>query len=131
MLKSATENMQVIMEIAEKTKNIELKKEILDLKQHVLDLQTENIELRKTLQETQKKQEYNMVFENNIYVNRNEDGTVEGKYCTPCWDSKNKAVRLNKLDSYSYEYRCLVCENYFVTNNAYQEPSLSIDENFI
>lgn len=113
MIKSAKENIQAVLDIAEQTKNIELKQEILNLKEVVLELQSENMGLKQELQDKKQKQSYNMEFKGEFYVNKNDDGTEQGKYCSKCWDDEGKAMNLilKKYSSGSEILECLKCKN--------------------
>lgn len=104
-IKKITDNVKAITEIADAIKNVELRSLILDLKEQVLELREENLLLK---EELSKRVDYNMVFENNSYWIKNEDGTKDGPFCSACWDNNKKAVRMKNGQG---TYSCPVCQN--------------------
>lgn len=104
-IKTITDNVKAIKEIADATQNLELKSLIIDLKEQVLELREENHSLKEQLS---KKTDYNMQFENNAYWNIKEDETKDGPFCSACWDNHKKAVRMKAGQSASV---CPVCKN--------------------
>ena len=98
MLDNILNSAKVALKIADSLKNQDLKEEILNLRE-------ENISLKEQLS---KRQNFNMVFENNRYFNVKEDNTKEGPYCSNCWDSDKMAIRLQRVD-YHLEGKCYIC----------------------
>lgn len=105
MLDNILNSAKVALKIADSLKNQDLKEAILGLKEEILNLQEENISLKEHLS---KRQNFNMVFENNRYFNVKEDNTKEGPYCSNCWDSDKMAIRLQRVD-YHLEGKCYIC----------------------
>lgn len=91
MIKEITEDIKTILDIAEKTQNIELKNLIVDLKEKVLNLKEENLILKEKLSI---QENFNMIFYNNVYYDEKPDGLKIGPYCTNCFDRDKKAIRL-------------------------------------
>lgn len=104
--KVAVDASKKALDIANQLKNVELKEAILDLKEELIRLREENISLKENLS---KQEKYNMHFKENFdyYVNIKEDGTEEGSYCTVCWDTDRKAVRLHQG---AYNKYCDACK---------------------
>lgn len=99
-----------ILSNPDQLKNTDLKTNILDLKEEILSLRTENVSLK---EELQKQKQYNMVFENDLYWNVKENEEKEGPYCTKCWDSQRKSIRMhNSAGSMGtgHCYKCPECD---------------------
>lgn len=105
MLDNILNSAKVALKIADSLKNQDLKEAILGLKEEILNLREENISLKEQLS---KRQNFNMVFENNRYFNVKEDNSREGPYCSNCWDSDKMAIRLQHFNPHS-EGECYVC----------------------
>jgi hypothetical protein len=105
MLDNILNSAKVALKIADSLKNQDLKEAILGLKEEILDLREENISLKEQLS---KRQNFNMVFENNRYFNVKEDNSQEGPYCSNCWDSDKMAIRLQHFNPHS-KGECYVC----------------------
>ncbi|MBR6099474.1 hypothetical protein IKP85_06980 [bacterium] len=103
---SIIQGCEKIFNIASDIKNSELLEEICSLKKAIYELTEENVQLKKELAN---KNKYNMKPEQNYYANYNEDGNLEGKYCTHCYDAENLAIRLNEYEK--GKYYCPHCKN--------------------
>jgi hypothetical protein len=119
-IKTALDNIKAIIEIADSTKNIELKSYIVDLKEQILELKDENFDLKEQLRQ---RTEHNMIFENRVYWDLKEDGTKDGPYCPSCWDSEGKAVRLGPLQvaGPNSVHQCYVCKNTIVVKSLFSK----------
>lgn len=102
--------MKKIKEVNEKISDAEIKMFIADigmelstLKCSFADLLDENRELKNQIKELCSKKEEVLRVKNGLYYREDEDGP----FCTGCYDSKNKLIRLTSfgLDS----YKCPVC----------------------
>ena len=94
----------LITKIGKESNNLALQKAILELDKKNYTLEKEILELKKELD---KREQFNMAFEEKYYWNSKEDGTKEGPYCAACWDSDKKAIRV-LLEDYGSDY-CKVC----------------------
>ena len=90
-IKTITDNVKAIKEIADATQNIELKSHILDLKEQILELREENLKLKEKLAQ---KSKFNMIFENKVYWDVKENGTKDGPFCPVCWDKEHLPIRI-------------------------------------
>ena len=85
------ELIELITKLGEETNNLALQKAILELDKKNYQLEKEILELKKELD---KRNQYNMVFENNQYWNYKDDGSKEGPFCVTCWDYDKTPSRL-------------------------------------
>jgi hypothetical protein len=83
--------------LVQKIDNIELYKKILELQSDALKLVEENGNLKGEIQELEEafKIKDTLLFENNHYYVVKDD-TKQGPYCTYCWDTGRKLVRLHQ-----------------------------------
>ncbi len=82
--------------IAKESGKLELQGEILGVYEKLLEQQKKISDLEgenKTLKEKLEIKE-NLVYENNIYWIE-KDNKRDGPYCTCCWDSEHKLIRLH------------------------------------
>jgi len=110
-IKTITDNVKAIKEIADATQNLELKSLIVDLKEQVLELREENHSLK---EELSKKTGYNMVFENCVYWNILDNKEKDGPFCPVCWDKDKLAIRLGpeiNAPAYGRIRKCYSCNN--------------------
>jgi len=85
-----------ISKLLEIIKDPDLKIKINDLFVENISLKEKNFTLKKKIEEFNKveKIKSKLIFENNhYYVQEKEDKT--GPFCTKCWDSENKLIRLH------------------------------------
>jgi len=87
----------------------ELINQLAELKITCSELLTENSELKNALNEIKKQKMANVVLVGDIYMSEND-----GPYCTSCWDSKNKKIRLKEqitdlINITGHRYICPVC----------------------
>lgn len=85
--------------LVQKADNIELNQKILRLQAELGDLLDENRRLKDRVGELEaiQKIKEDLIFEDNLYWRRAEDGR-DGPYCTKCWDSNQDLIRLQALD---------------------------------
>ncbi len=105
-MKKAMDIIKKLLDFAERVKDIDTKSALLDLKEEILSLRDENLELREKLSQ---KEDFNMVFDDNMYWNLKSDGTKDGPYCAKCWDRDKKAIRLENMGQVN-AYYCAVCK---------------------
>jgi regulator of replication initiation timing len=86
-----------IASMIQKVDNIELYKTILDLQANVMELVEENGRLKSDLAEFSEKlkTKESLFFEHDAYWSKKADGTKDGPFCSNCWDSKQKLIRLH------------------------------------
>ena len=87
------------VQLVQKIDNIELYRKILDLQSDALKMVDDNAKLRDRIKELEAAFAIkdSLVFENNSYFVR-KDTVQDGPYCTLCWDTDRKLVRLHKDD---------------------------------
>lgn len=95
---SIVDNIKDIANVVRKADSIDLYRQILDLQQEALELVEENINLKNEIREFKNKMDLQekLTFHDNMYFINNDDEN-DGPYCTTCWDSENKLVRLHEL----------------------------------
>lgn len=93
MLKTIKENIEALAEIAERTKDLELKNTILNLKEQILTIKEENLVLKEQIALNNQKE--NLIFKNNMYWKKLDDGSEEGPYCSGCYDTKKTLIRMH------------------------------------
>jgi regulator of replication initiation timing len=106
---SLIDEIKSIAGVIQKVDNIELYRKILDLQAEALELIEQNSSLRAEnirLKEINKIQS-NLVFKGNKYWLKKEESKMEGPYCSKCWDSNNKLLRMHDLDDY---FHCPECK---------------------
>lgn len=91
------ETIKDAVSLAQKSDNIQLYKSILDAYNAAIDLMSENADLKERIKglEMQKVTDDKLEFNNNAYWIKREDGTIDGPYCSKCWDVDKKLVRLH------------------------------------
>lgn len=88
------------IEIVQKV--LTLQSDMMELQDHVQALKEENRQLKKQLQ-----QKDELDFKNNMYW-RTIGDTQEGPFCTKCFDSEGKIIRLHGDDDRGY--KCPECK---------------------
>lgn len=105
MLDKIINSAKVALDIADAMKNQDLRSAILDLKEELLKLREENTNIKEQLSV---RENYNMQFLDNAYFNVKSDETKDGPFCSRCWDSDKKAIRLLKKQGANL-YECPNC----------------------
>lgn len=105
------ETVKDVAELVQKADNIELYRKLVDLQIQVMemfamnrDLQEENRTLRERLAF-----KADLKFVGNRYIRQTDDG--EEEYCSGCYDSEGKAIRLQSTGSTSALW-CPLCKRY-------------------
>lgn len=100
-----------ISKIIDIIKDPDLKIKINDLYGENIKLKEENYELKKKLDKLAEESEIQskLVHENNHYFVKTENGN-DGPYCTKCWDSEHKLVRIHTGNS-SHGVQYYTCPN--------------------
>jgi len=115
------EDVKQMMEIIQKSDNIDLVKKMIDIQKQAMDLMEENRTLKeenKSLQENLKAKE-TMILENGFYwmeIKNQNETEKEGPFCPGCWVEKSKPVPLvfdpdNRCEPYR---KCPNCEVKFI-----------------
>jgi len=93
----------------QKANNIELYQQLLDLGSQALELQSENAKLQQENVDIKKKLEVAGDIERyeGLVVTLKSDET-KIKYCSHCWDSKEKLIQVS---CYAGEFSCPHCHN--------------------
>lgn len=88
-----------ISKILDLIKDPDLKIKISDLVSENLSLKEENFKLKRKLESIENKIaiEKNLLIEGNLYF-MNKENKKDGPFCTKCWDSDKKLVRLHLSD---------------------------------
>ncbi len=97
--------------------NIELYRQILDLQAGIMDMLDENLLLKQEIRQLKDKRatQESLRFEDNVYWKKDPDG-AERAYCSCCWDTKERLVRLHKQEIYepagvkAHRWYCPGCE---------------------
>lgn len=121
-LKSVASTLQEAGKIEQYRQILDAQKELLQMQKTIFDLEEELKHLKEEL-----KLKDSLIFENNFYWTNNE-GKKDGPFCSCCWDSDKKTVRVLPLNqSYS---ECPKCKNTVQTGPDYNENRVSnnIDE---
>lgn len=103
-----------ILKILDIIKDPDLKIKISQLYGENLKLKDENQTLKKQVDKLKDNQAIssNLVHEDNHYFLLKKDKDKDGPFCTKCWDSDNKLIRLHKInENYGQEYfQCPNCK---------------------
>lgn len=94
-------------ELASGANDLQLKGMLLDIQGAVYDLQEENRNLREEIHELKNTQisSERLIFKDHAYY----DGK-DGPFCSACWDSNNKLIRMNTAAGGGWqEYFSLEC----------------------
>jgi len=86
----------------------EIQEKLSEYQKKIQNLEEENKELKEKL-----KIKENLIFENNVYWLKRENGNKDGPFCTRCWDKDNKLIRLYSSSHEDLYGRCLECGNRF------------------
>lgn len=106
-----------VMNIAQKSDNIDLYKKILDLSAQALELQEENTRLRNENDELRNNQilEEKIVRYDQPYITVNGDDN-KTLYCSRCWDVDRRLVQIRCMDN--GHFSCPNCNNQGIYNEA-------------
>lgn len=107
---SLYESIKDVANIVQKADNIDLYQKILDLQQEALDMIEENRDLKEKIRQLEDNTniEEKLVFKENKYYLKKENGIEVGPFCTVCWDINKKLVRLH-FES-GTKYNCNACK---------------------
>lgn len=113
VLMGAYEAIKDAVSMIQKTDNIELYRTILDVQKECLDLLEENRILKeqvRLLQDNKDIQE-RLLVKGHCYYMPKENGSLDGPFCTTCWDKDRKLIRMHVSDSGGFDLAtCHVCD---------------------
>ena len=97
--------------LIQKADNIELYRQILDIQKESLDLIEENRGLKNKVKELEEKlkEKENVVYLEDAYYLKKDNGEFDGPYCRVCWDKDKKLIRMSKGDYSIGEASCNIC----------------------
>jgi hypothetical protein len=91
------ENIKEAVSLIQKTDNIDLTRGLLNVQAEALDLLEQNGKPRQRVSELEdqitKKGEVKL--DGSFYYRHREDGSLDGPYCTRCWDVQNLLVTVH------------------------------------
>lgn len=98
------------IQVAQKSDNIDLYKQLLDLSAQALDLQEENARLRAENEQLKNQRDIasKIVRHEEPYITLSDD-TNEIKYCSRCWDVEGLLVQVRCMEN--GKFRCPNCNN--------------------
>jgi regulator of replication initiation timing len=123
-----------LADLAVKSQNIELREGILSLREQLLEakdalldakqelsaykeenvaLKNENTKLRQELEAAPEQQEDEVIYRNGVYFKNTAEGkgVGDGPFCTGCYDSSKKLIRLNQPIKATRILICPVCKS--------------------
>lgn len=111
-------------EIANKTENLELQRNLNELQQQIIFLERQLNEKERQILDFEKQitQNTEFVFQKNMYW-KDEDGSLIGPFCPACKDGNQKIVRLTIGKQY---YKCPVNECNFVEEHTKADPIIRV-----
>jgi len=98
-------------EVAEKTKNLDLKDSILSLRESIQEIREENAALKEENAELTKKfsLEKELKFDGGVYWRLPVAGEKEGPFCSTCWDTTDTLIHLHAIEDLSgRQWQCKV-----------------------
>ena len=112
-LKSVAGVLQEAGKIEQYKQILEVQKELIDMQKKITDLEKENIILKNKLEIKD-----NLIFENNAYWIKKDDGLKDGPFCSRCWDVEKNTVRMAP-DLNKAFHCCPECNKSFQTDPNY------------
>jgi len=104
-----------VVEVIKKIDNIELYRQILDLQSEIMKLVEENNELKTKIKELESKfilKESFVLGLNSYWIKKGDE--YDGPFCTRCWDSDKKLIRIisqSGRDRFEAMHRCPNCNS--------------------
>lgn len=94
---------------------LEVYEKLLDQQKRIEDLEKENKELKEKLEVKD-----SLVYENNTYWTV-KDGIKTGPFCSRCWDSEHKIIRMHPSHNPAF-HECPGCKSGSVQTNPNYRP---------
>jgi predicted nucleic acid-binding Zn-ribbon protein len=104
-LRAIADILQDIGKIEEQKRLLHIQKELLDIQKKLLDLDGENRDLKEKL-----KIKNDVFFENNAYWLKKADASIEGPFCSACWDKNKHFIHLQRVRTGVDIWICPVCK---------------------
>lgn len=108
-------DLNAILKIINTIKDSDLKIKISALVDENLALKNENFELKKKFDRMSemKKLESELIFKDNLYYRKKEDGAEDGPFCSKCWDDEKKMIRMVRKGGTNQHFynECPKCKN--------------------
>jgi hypothetical protein len=104
-LRAVADVLQHIGKTEEQKRLLNIQKELLDMQRKLLDLDDENRDLREKL-----KIKNDLFFENNAYWLKKADASIEGPFCSACWDRDRQLIHLQRVRNGIDIWLCPVCK---------------------
>jgi len=104
------EELKSVAKVLQEAGKIDLYEKLLSIQQELLDMQ-EKLRLKdETIRELKEKVKLKgeVLFEKNSCWRKLSDDTMDGPYCSGCWDDKRKLIHLNKTIGTGL-WRCPAC----------------------
>ena len=101
-LKSVGKVLQEAGKIEQYQQILDAQQKLLEMQREIADLEADNKKLREEFEIKEA-----LIPEGNVYWIKKDNGK-DGPFCTCCWDSEHKLVRLHKNDS-SGKVHCPKC----------------------
>ena len=100
-----------IIDLIKKGATVQAQEKIMELREAVLALKEENARQSERIRDLEDKLKIKeqIIFEGGVYWLVGEKGK-DGPFCQPCYDTKNKLVRLHKDKD---GWWCYICKTYF------------------
>ncbi len=90
-LKSIGKTLRQADKIEQYQQILDIQKKLLEMQKKIAELENENKELKEEL-----KLKEDLIFERNAYWIKKESSEKDGPFCSVCWDSDRKLIRLRK-----------------------------------
>jgi len=105
------ETVKDVAVLVQKADNVELLKKVLDLQTELIELTQEMATLRRELSDATDQLQFQgeLRFRDNLYW-RVTEGGEEGPFCSRCWDSDRKAIRMHRREE--EKLQCPSCKVY-------------------
>jgi len=84
------------IEVARRSDNVELERQLMDARQEFNDLREANFELQKKVKELEEELSRTrgaVYYREPWYYSKNSDGNEDGPFCPNCYDTKKQLVR--------------------------------------
>ena len=106
---SLLDNVKDVAKLAQEVGKMELYQKAVELMAQVTELAEENFQLKQELAALEEKENIaaTLAFSRNVYY-RLVGGKYDGPFCSCCWDSKSKLIRMHDL-RHCFP-RCPICQ---------------------
>jgi len=119
-LKSVGKVLQEAGKIEQYKQILETQRDLLEMQKRMQNLERENDELKEKLRIKE-----NVIYENNAYWVKKEDGQKDGPFCSRCWDKDKNLIRIRVLSMNPAFAICPECKNQVQVDPHYHSPYTS------